>query len=445
MKRIVLAFGLLLSGFLPASAQIVPSGPNAYKGNLINQAGLAISSGPQMDMSAYQGSRVSAQAVYSSATFTAAAFTDGSESTGNITVNTYTALSSATASDFIVIAATQGLAGAVLNFNGTLFPSGSGGWAVVGTTTGTAKNLGAAIGGFLGSTVNVSGSVVYATAPYGSAPNSWFLISNNSSMTVHALKFSGGQDNAVLTINGTALAQGTNWNAATSNTVTAKNIAAAINTAFTTITSTNIAGVVYATSTLNGTLYNYTLASSTPAALTLSGPTLTGGQNPQDTLGSQVFNSSNTIGLTLALPVLYATGTLAIGGLVNQTTYYAVPVNAFSFSLALYSTSAVAGLSTDFVTVTSTNSSVTLHTYTLTPLALTGSATAVWQASDDDINWVSSSSFTVTSSIGATSQGYDFGFFNFHWLRLNFTAPMTGGVNLTVPVYIKQDGPGRGD
>ncbi len=444
MKMILSVLALLLS--VGASAQIFPSGPNAYSGNLINQSALSVATAPTMDMSNYAGSRVSAQIVYSTVGASSVYFTDGRQSTASITIVTPTLLSSASATNNIRLATVSGLRGAVLNFNGTLYPSGSGGWAIVDTASGTAVNLAAAINGANGVTASASGAVVYATATYGTAANAYFFISNNSSMTVSALKFTGGRDNAVLTINGTALTQGAQWLSQASATATAKSLAAAINTAFSgLITSTNNASgsVVFATSTLNGTAYNYTLTTSTTPPMTVSGAVFTGGLNPGFTLNSKVFTSTNATGLTLGLPVIYSTGTSAIGGIVNATVYYAVPINSFSFYLAKCSSCATNGLTADYVTVTSTNSSTTLHTYTLAPNSMTGSGSAIWQASDDGSNWVSSDSVTFTSSTAAGSSAYDFGFFNFRYLRLSFTPTTTGGFNLTVPVYIKQDGIGR--
>ncbi len=156
------------------------------------------------------------------------------------------------------------------------------------------------------------------------------------------------------------------------------------------------------------------------------------------------MTSTNTTGLTLGLAVLYATNTQtgSIGGLTNQTTYFAVPVGPYTFDLAKYSTSAIAGLTSDFVTVTSTNAGTSIRTYSLTPLPSTAilMATVTWQTSDNATNWVSSGTVNIASNTAAGDTLYDFGFLNLRYLRLNIVPASQGGINLTVPVYIKQDG-----
>lgn len=456
MKKIILSAMALMAALASVSmAQIlpVPSGSNdgnSYNGNLVNvAAGLAYSNTYAMDLAKYDASKVSAQILYSSVTFTSPTFSDGSESTGNVRVITVTGLSSATATNQITIISTTGLNGAALTVGNNVLTYGVQ-WNLAATKQLTAVNLAAAIHAANSQiSASASGGIVYATAAYGSYANSWKVTSNNSSMTVLNSFFSGGADNAVLTINGTALTQGTQWTAGASTTTAVLSLGNAIANAGLSLSTSASGGlgVIYATSTLNGTAYNYTLVSSTPTVLSVSGPRMTGGTNAGVTLNSGVITAGSASNLTLALPVLYAIGANpAIGGLTTGTTYYVVPISATQFYLSRCSSCAVALSAGDYVTVTSTNSQSTAHTYTIAPLAWAGSASFIWQASNDNSNWgtaPSTGTVTITSSTAVTDTLLDFGVFNFRYLRFNFTAPTSGAVNLVVPVNIKQDGIGR--
>jgi hypothetical protein len=141
--------------------------------------------------------------------------------------------------------------------------------------------------------------------------------------------------------------------------------------------------------------------------------------------------------------VLYpTTNSPSIGGLTGGTTYYWLPGGGSSFYLAKYSTSAVAGSpSSDFVTVTSTNSGTTAHTYAFAPLTISGIPRFKWQVSDDNSNWddLGVSSVTVSSySIPPAVTSWGFGPLGYRYIRLNVTAPTTGGLYLKVPVQLNR-------
>lgn len=167
---------------------------------------------------------------------------------------------------------------------------------------------------------------------------------------------------------------------------------------------------------------------------------MTGGDDAAFALGSPIFTASNGHFLTRALPILYAQGANpAIGGLTSQTTYYAVPTSGNSFMLAKYSTSAVAG-NVDLVTVTSTNSQTASleHTYSLTPLAITGTPSFKWQVSNDSTNWsdLAVSSVTVSSYSNPPALTiWSFGFIGTRYARLKVIAPTTGGLYLNVQLF----------
>lgn len=444
--RIALA---LLTG-LPAFAfaQISPSIPgqtSTYSGNLINQTGLASTMTATIDMAKYQGSRVSAQIVYSSYAAGAMTFNDGQESTGTVTIISTAPLVGAKATNRITVGSATGIYAAQLNVNGTTFsnfntPTTTGTAAAITTLLNTVSGIAAARGVGVGTT-----SIVYTTATaVGVAGNNVFLISNTSSITVTSLKYTGGQDNAVLTVNGTALIQGTQWSATNSGVhITAQNLAAAVTTQFTVLTATvpGNGGAINITSTINNA--NYAVTSSTPAAMSAPAPgALSGGSAASTTIGSQTIAITAhrfTTPLSVLLTTAAAISTALPTPLLDQTTYYVIALNPNQIALATTSARALLGLG---AVITSSSAQATADLFTLSPLIFTKTSTMTWQTSNDGTNWVSSATFTSTTATGATDNLYDFGFLNMRYLRLDVKPPDTGAINLTVPVYIKQDGIG---
>lgn len=448
LKRLIA--GLLI--FTPAAvfAQISPAQPgagNSYSGYLVNQPALAYSNTYALDLSKYQASKASAQVLLSSVNFTSPTFTDGSQSTASVRVISVTGLSSAAATGQVTIVSTSSLGGAQIRLNNNVLVNGAD-WFTGATTQLTAVSLAAALSKVPNISASAAGGIAYATATYGSYANVYAFTSNNTSATVSGATLTGGADNAVLTIGGKTLTQGKDWQVGATTTTAVLSLGNAIANASLSLSTaaSGTTGIIYTTSTLNGAAYNYTLVSSTPTALSVSQAVYTNGVNPGFALSGVKFTSSTSTGLSLALPILYAIGSNpAIGGLTTGTTYYVVPVGSTSFSLAKYSTSAVAGLSSDYATVTSTNSGTTAHTYTIAPLAWAGNATFVWQSSDDNTNWATAAStgtVTFSSSSANLNSLIDFGVYNFRYLRLNFTAPTSGAALLQVPMNIKQDGIG---
>jgi hypothetical protein len=262
-----------------------------------------------------------------------------------------------------------------------------------------------------------------------------------------------------VTIGGVVFKANLDFQAVTSNAQTATNLATAI-AANTTLGLSAIgsASIVYTTSTLNGAVYNWTLASSSNTvggALITSGAALTGGFTPDFTLGGTSFSTSPATGYPLGLPLLYAKNqTPAIGGLTGGTTYFYTPINATSWQLALYSTSAVAGTpASDFVVVASTNTGLTQNNYTLAPLGFAGSPAYIFQASNDGNFWTAASTagasvaIPVPTGAGVTplapyDNNYDFQWATFRYYRLKVTAPTGSGLFMQVTPYIKQDGIG---
>ena len=368
-----------------ATAQISPApgtgqASNSFNGFLANESALTYNKTYTLDLSQYNASKFSAQVIYGTATVVSPTFTDGSQSTGTITINT------------------------------------------------------------------VSGTPV-------------------------------GLSSAIFTMDGISLVQGTDWQIGTSSVTAARSLAQAIaaNATLKTIVSVSSntvaqptanggLGGILLTSLLNGTAYNYTMTTSTPTALGVVGMRF--GTDPQFSLGGSIFTTSSPNQLTLGLPVQvssitfagHATSINSLGTNVTGITYFAVPITSSQFELALYSTGSLVSPPLNLFVVTSTTSQTQVgeNTFTITPLISSGTASFVWQTSNDGVDWQTSTStgtVTVWNSVGSSHATYfatstvttdslvDFGVFNYRYIRLNATGAQ-GGLFLQVPVNIKQDGIG---
>ena len=76
----------------PATAQLLPAGQDGYEGYLLNTTGLPYSNTYVLDLTIYSGSRASAEVYFEPMSPSAPDFTDGSQSTGSITISSNTAL-----------------------------------------------------------------------------------------------------------------------------------------------------------------------------------------------------------------------------------------------------------------------------------------------------------------------------------------------------------------
>ena len=146
-----------------------------------------------------------------------------------------------------------------------------------------------------------------------------------------------------------------------------------------------------------------------------------------------------THGFTTGLPVLY-TGAVAIQPLVDQTTYYAIRIDADYIQVATTSAQAVL---LDEITLLSFSGDATETTYTLAPLDMDGTSGFNWQQSNDDSTYVdmplaSVSSATLTSATADTTINWDFSDVNYRYLRLNVTGPTAGGIILNTWLYLKR-------
>lgn len=332
-----------------------------------------------------------------------------------------------------------------ITFNGNVYRNGYLWTDGSGTSTGTALSIAQFLNtlGVIIASVPTNGTIVTATATLAGATGNGYTLSASAGLTVGSANFTGGQSSGSISINGVTFTAGVDFTTGTT-AQTATSLAAAINSATLDGTSAAaIAAVVTTTSTLSGTSANYALTTSTPAALTLSGATMTGGTNATYSLATDLITIPNH-GFTRALPVLYSTGVVAIGGLTNLTTYYVVVVDANNIGLSSTSVVAQAGR---YIDLTSSTTGTTAHTYTLAPLAFSAGTgfSGKWQVSNDNAIWgdytttaagiaVSSQTFTTGAPVTVSQ---DFGFLDYGWIRYNVLGPSAGGIALKVILNTK--------
>jgi hypothetical protein len=387
---------------------------------------------------------------YSSPSFSAATFTTGQVSTGSITIASNALLSTAAATNSIVVNSTSGALGDYVSMScpigrGAVVVSVNRDWRYGPTTSSAAINLANALtanGSCLsGVQFIASGNVVYATAPVGGLWNGISVKANdpNGTMSVSSPTFLGGRNYAIVSVNGYQFQANTNYTVGGSSATSATNLAAAINanaglSPFLTATAgtgVNL-GIVALQSKAPGALYNFPLATSNSAAVSVFGAALYGGSNESWALGSKVINAPSH-GFVTGLPVLYSTGSgsPAISGLTNQTTYYVGVVDANDLSLASSNANAAAGT---FITLASSSTLTAAKTYSLTPLPFSaGSAGFSWQVGSTKTGpWTS---LAGVSSVTYTSPGtsvWSFGALPYAFLGLNVTAPSQGALTLNV-------------
>lgn len=419
------------------SAQVV------YNQALVNETALTYNTTYTLDLgnSILPWSNIdtlSMQAVYSSATISALSFIDGTKSTGTVTVSSYPVLVGVRGTNTITVSTNTSLTGVSFFLNGSQFKQGDL-WSIGASSAATAINISTAINAFAPSAALVSASttslgvVTLTCISTGIACNAITLTSTKSSLRAGSALFTGGRNNGFLVINGTVLTQATDFTAATSSSVTGSNLVTAINgnTAIGAViiasSSTATPGVVLATSTAVGATTNYGWFSSSAAALSCSNNRLYGGTDSAISVATDKITSSGH-GFTTGLAVLLTktAGTIPTG-LTTNATYFAIRSDSSSFKLATTSTAAVAGSAVNITAITGSGS------FTLTPLAITGTPSFKWQGSNDNTNYndVAVSSVTM-SSLAAATTIWDFGNVGYRYIRLNVVAPSTGGIALVV-------------
>lgn len=435
-KKMLLALSVLVATTSAWSLAIV------YDQPLVSEEALTHDASYPLDLKQIGVSELSAQAVYSSATVSAQTFQSGRQSTGSLTVVNNNAISTAPATNSLQVVSNVGLSTAVISVPGFTLRHGVN-WTTKDTSSNTAESIKVALAstGLLVSRAPGS-SIVYATAPAnGSLYNSSFMNSNHAGIAVAKPLFTGGVNNAVVSINGVQLRQGTNWTRGATAALSATSIASAINSnplLNSLVTAQASGSVVTATSTINGTAArssNFSLASST-AAISLSGAAMANGAPPSYALSGRITILDH--GFSAGLPVLLDLGSAVIGGLSSGTTYYAVPVDADTVGLATSKDLALAGT---FVVFTSSTSQLSANTATLAPLAISGTPSFKWQASNDALIWTDMAVSSVT--MGSTGTPYatppsstlwSFGSVGTRYVRLKVVGPAAGGILLGVTV-----------
>lgn len=395
--------------------------------------GLAADSSWILDTQQLGINSLSAQASYSSSTIASQTFTDGASAAGSITISSLTGLSAASATDTIVVTTTTGLTGASISVPGLVVTQGVD-WTIGASTTATAASIAAALNRSAYVTATSSyGTITLTAVSAGAWGNTITVQSNNTAITVGSASMTGGYDNATVTVNGVPLKVGKDWTLGSTTTTAATSLAAAISavtrlSSYLTITPSS--NMVSLAAQATGSKYNFSLA-STSSNIALSGATMTGGADMAYSVGSGSITIPSH-GFTTGLALLYTQAAgKPISPLVDQTTYYAIPVSANTIELATNTANAVAGT---YITITSSNTPS--HTYTLAPLAISGSGGLKWQVSNDGVTYtdMSASSVTFSTPYTAATQTWDFGDVDYRYIKLAETAPTTGGINIAVTV-----------
>lgn len=428
MKKLI---SLLVAGVMAMS--VATHSEIVLNSVIANETSLAHDATYQADLLGLKAVGLTGQAVFTSAsTPSPVTFQDGRQSTGSITIVDYTVLSTAAATNTVTVTSTSGLTNAAVTLPGFELKQGVD-WLVAGTTVATAASLQTALQRVPNLTVSRIGAVITLTAPVGTAYNSLAIASNSGSITVASPTFTGGRNNAKVTINGIVLTQGAEWTASVSSATTATSLASAINTAlgsFITATANSPTnGVIALVSDANGAAYNFSLASSV-AAITLSGSSMVNGTTASYTANTPSINIT-AHGITLGTPVLY-TGSPAISPLVAGTTYFVIPVSANVIKLASSKSNALAGT---VITMGSIAPHLTASVATLSALAISGTPSFKWQSSNDAITWTDLSVASVTMLSYATPariQSWSFFPVSYRYIRANVLGPVSGGVALQV-------------
>jgi len=214
----------------------------------------------------------------SSMTGAVASTTPSTHATGIVTVVDYTKLSLASAKGTATVVDYTMLAGAVLTIHGHALTEGVE-WTAATSNSATATSLASAITTATATTLSTGsalGAVVTITANTAGAVGNTITLTTSDAvhLPVSGATLTGGQNNAILTVNGISLTQGTQWTAATNNNATATSLANAITTATATTLSTGsaVGNVITVTANAAGPSGdNITLTTSNSTYLPVSG------------------------------------------------------------------------------------------------------------------------------------------------------------------------------
>lgn len=464
MKRLL---GSILS--VMALVSVARADNLVYSGVMISTNGLTSANAAAstatytMDVNNSAGDIISAQINYSSAVIPNVTFTDGSVSTFTLTVVSTQGIVGIKATNTITITNNSAIgSSAAITLNGITYKNGEQ-WQAASVSSNTAISIKNAInnsGGYGVIASTTSSTVITLTAVgIGTYANAFTLSSNVAALTAGGATFSGGQNAAVFSIKGVFFTAGVDYAIGNSTATTALNIAAAINanSSLNTLVVSSAAvgryaGIVYTTGTVVAS--GYAITTSTHSALTIAPftssssvtgaatGTMYGGAASAYTIQTPVISVTNH-GLSTGYGVWFSTGSgFGLSPLAINTTYYAISVDANNFKLASTQANALDGTA---ITLTSSNTSTTAHSFTLNTIPLTGISLFQLQASNDGINWlpytlgrnggtISFVSFATPFTSGSTL--WDIGSFGYRYLRMKYFGPTFGGVNFSF--YVNQ-------
>ena len=198
------------------------------------------------------------------------------------------------------------------------------------------------------------------------------------------------------------------------------------------VTSTNVAGVIYATATTAG-IFSYPVFSSTAGA-TWSSPIMQNSVNPAVSYLTDTITAANTFYLALPVLLTSSAGT-APSPLAAKTTYYITSPTSTSFKLAYTSTGALAGLAIDISTQTQKGGG----TFNLAPIGLLGTFKLALQGSNDGTNFFNvylatggvADTLAYSTTYATTTRLWDLGRQYIRYLKFVFTNGTWGAVKVT--------------
>lgn len=210
------------------------------------------------------------------------ATSDGTPSTGSFTIVNVSSLAAATASGSITVISTTGSLNARVVVGPALLIEGRD-WRIGASTSTAAVSLKNAINAANASVVATYSAgqtlISLAAIDSGALYNGVSLVSSSpTALSVSGPHLTGGQDNAVIRINAIALVQGRDWFIQDVASNTATNLAAGVNHSErleNQVEAVALGAQVYLRASLSPVAY--TLSSSDPADLSVSGANMTGG------------------------------------------------------------------------------------------------------------------------------------------------------------------------
>lgn len=284
---------------------------------------------------------------------------------------------------------------------------------------------------------DVSRLSVQVNTSSSTVPNVSFYEGRKSTATITVVSNTFVQSSTpVITINGSSITYTPGTNVGLSACAISDAIMA--NTSLNTIivSTCNPAGVVSSTSTSLG-VNAYSLSSSSWTALLPSNSIFLGGQDGAITSGSDLVAAANGYGVGQGAWLQVNAGS-APSGLTAGTTYFIIPVsNGGTFKFATTNANALAGVVIDISTTTTGGGN-----YTLVNATTTSGASYVLQGSNDGVNWsalASTGTVVINQPSGISTNLYDAQFLNCRYIRLNYTKPTAGGMDIDVWIQGKND------